>query len=101
VIIINKKILKIGERIIIVLVVIIVTAFIVKAADRNFFNNKNSDESVCPSDMVFISAVGGGFCLDKYEASAGSDCSYNNPKNQIETSANLDLPSCRPLSTAK
>ena len=98
---IKKKLLKKSEKIIIIIAVIAITAYIVKAADKKLFNKEISDRSVCSIDMVFISAVGGGFCLDKYEASVGSDCSYENPKNQIETSANLNLPNCRPLSIAK
>jgi hypothetical protein len=96
----NKKILKISERIVIISVVIIVTAYIVKAADRNFFNDKSASNSGCPAEMIFITAAGGGFCIDKYESSPSSVCPYNNPQNQIETSANLNLSECRPLSIA-
>lgn len=52
----------------------------------------------CPEDMVYIPESGGGFCLDRYEASAGEVCVNADPMNQIETEKNLDNPLCVPVS---
>lgn len=54
----------------------------------------------CPADMVFISTDQGGFCLDKYENSAGENCPYAAPVTQDETLKNLENGSCKPVSQA-
>ena len=54
----------------------------------------------CSSDMVYVESSEGGFCIDKYEASAGtgSSCSLSNPGSQANTLANLDEAGCKPVS---
>ncbi len=52
-------------------------------------------EGPCPSDMVLVEYEGGGFCIDKYEDSAGAKCSYNDPSNEKETALNLNQPDCQ------
>ena len=52
----------------------------------------------CPSDMAYVPASGGGFCIDLYEASAGKGCSHAAPVNQFETEDNLKDPLCTPVS---
>jgi len=47
-----------------------------------------------------VSSASNGFCIDKYEASAGSDCQFADPQNQIETRNNLDFQPCFPASVA-
>ncbi len=55
-------------------------------------------QSPCPPEMVLVLSAAGDFCLDKYEASAGAGCLYQNPQNQTETALNLNQPDCRPVS---
>jgi len=50
----------------------------------------------CPEEMVYVTIAGGGFCLDRYEASAGEKCPAKLPANQDETRQNLDAVDCRP-----
>ena len=57
-------------------------------------------ETRCPSDMSFVSDSGGGFCIDKYEASAGKTCSHSSPANQFETNDNMSQILCVPQSVA-
>jgi len=58
------------------------------------------DGSPCPRDMVFVVSEIGGFCIDKYEASAGPNCTYKDPQNQAQTRENLNDPNCKPASVA-
>ena len=93
--------LKVFERIIIVVVVIGITAVLVKAAGNHLDSNE-IDNLVdgCPSDMVFVPSNEGGFCLDKYEASADENCAYPEPSSQYETRINLDTSACKPVSVS-
>ena len=52
----------------------------------------------CPAGMIFIPSPTGGFCIDKYENSAGNECLFSAPANQNETRKNLDYPNCQPVS---
>jgi formylglycine-generating enzyme required for sulfatase activity len=52
----------------------------------------------CPSDMVYVPESGGGFCIDRFEASSGDVCVHKDPTNQFETGKNLDNPLCVPVS---
>jgi formylglycine-generating enzyme required for sulfatase activity len=52
----------------------------------------------CSEDMVLVSSEKGGFCLDKFEDSADTNCPSPNPSNQSETRLNLDKQDCRPVS---
>ena len=52
----------------------------------------------CPNDMVFVSSTRGGFCIDKFEVSAGETCPYDTPLSINETHANLNTPGCVPVS---
>ena len=58
----------------------------------------SAQDARCPNDMAFVSDSGGGFCIDKYEASANKACPYTDPKNQLETNTNLSQPLCNPVS---
>ena len=83
---------------------IVLTTFTIDAAD-NLGNMKQSilgavlfgvigESSPCPEDMAIVDTSEGGFCIDVYEASAGSDCPYLSPLNQDETRINLNMESC-------
>jgi len=54
--------------------------------------------SKCPSDMVFVQASWGDFCIDKYEVSASTNCPFSNPTNLSESTANIDNPNCHAIS---
>ena len=54
--------------------------------------------SHCPDDMVYVSDSGGGFCIDRYEASAGKLCPNQVPANQFDTNGNLAQSLCTPVS---
>jgi len=55
----------------------------------------------CPMDMVFVYSTGGGFCIDKYEASThATNCPYPYPADQTETLANLDDSDCYAVSVS-
>ncbi len=51
----------------------------------------------CPSDMAYITTADSGFCIDKYEVSAGETCQYSDPKNGFDTNADLTDPKCFPV----
>jgi formylglycine-generating enzyme required for sulfatase activity len=55
-------------------------------------------EDECPQGMVFVDTSGGGFCVDKYEASPSKECLYGSPNNQGETQSNLEHDGCIPVS---
>ncbi len=78
--------------------VIVLTSIIVKAVDKK--NTPTQSDSPCPKEMAYIPSPYGGFCIDKYEASAGKDCPYANPENQRQTLLNIDSPECSPVSVA-
>ncbi len=91
----------VGRReIIIAVIAVILTSAGIKASDS--FSGAKSAESVdlngCPLDMVFVNTNYGGFCVDKYEVSAGEACSHNNPSSQSESAFNLGAPECKPVS---
>lgn len=65
-------------------------------AKRQSANVAGAAASRCPTGMAFVSAPGGGFCMDAYEASAGSACPRSDPSNPFETQENLDAPDCHP-----
>ncbi len=55
-------------------------------------------ESRCPEDMAFVSSSGGGYCIDRYEASPGVSCPHQRVTNQFDTDANTANPLCTPIS---
>ncbi len=91
------------KTLIVMIIAVILTTAGIKASDRVMdlaasVGGKGSSSSQCPQDMVFISSENGGFCIDKYEASAGSDCAYSNPIDQTQTRTNLNNSECAPVS---
>lgn len=57
-------------------------------------------DSPCPVGMVFIYSDTGGFCIDKYEASASEECPYSEPNGQSQSRINLDSDECNSVSVA-
>ena len=56
--------------------------------------------SICPNDTTLIALGTHAICIDNYEASPSVDCPYLEPKNEIETLANLAKGGCRAESHA-
>ncbi|MFC1678493.1 formylglycine-generating enzyme family protein [Patescibacteria group bacterium] len=97
----EKRVLKIYERVTIIIGVIVVTAIVVRAVDNQVSERLVGDSDSngsCPQEMVYISSAEGGFCIDKYEASVGPDCPIQNPTSQGDTRSNIDYASCWPIS---
>jgi len=88
----------------IVLVVIIISAVAlttagIKASD-SLFGAKGQVKSLCPDGMVFVPGANGGFCLDKYEDSAGTGCSLSDPSSEQDSQKNIDSADCQAVSVA-
>jgi formylglycine-generating enzyme required for sulfatase activity len=62
---------------------------------RLIFGEENN---LCPEGMSFIDSAERDFCIDRYEASPASDCPYEDPGSQIESSANINYQGCVPVS---
>jgi formylglycine-generating enzyme required for sulfatase activity len=84
---------------------IIVSAFLltvagIQASDKllNFKNKNLADNGPCPADMAYVPTENGGFCIDKYEVSAGPECPHKNPGNQNESRININKNDCHPVS---
>ncbi len=60
----------------------------------------SAKEARCPIDMAYVSDSGGGFCIDRYEESAGKLCPIGDPGNQFDTNNNLSQALCTPVSVA-
>lgn len=84
---------------IVTVVAVALTTVGIKASDT-LFSSKTAENSICPQGMAFVPTSQGGFCIDKYEASAGDKCPRQNPQNQDETRANLEDALCQPASAA-
>jgi hypothetical protein len=82
-----------------VIVVVVLSTAGIKASD-SLFGAKGQIKSLCPDGMVFVSGSTGGFCLDKYEDSAGSDCPSADPGSQDDTRTDLENQACSPVSAA-
>lgn len=99
--------LKNGARYIAVTVgIILLTSFSIDATDTlrgsqtalGIFADKVLQDS-CPKDMVLIEGETHRFCLDIYEASPSTDCSYQKPGNVSETAVNISDADCLAVST--
>jgi formylglycine-generating enzyme required for sulfatase activity len=88
------------QWIIAILAVIILSTAGIKASDT-LFGAKDQVKSLCPEEMVFVPGSNGGFCVDKYENSAGDKCQNNNPSSEQDSQKNIDDPNCQAVSAAK
>lgn len=52
----------------------------------------------CPLGMAYIPQAGGGYCIDKYEVSAGDHCAFLHPMNETETGADMRDSLCAAVS---
>ncbi len=104
-----KKIFKTIKYFLVILIAGVLVSIGINAADHygNFSDSiigrliNGEPSSPCPDDMVFVPSSQGGFCIDKYEASAGPDCPKSNPVNQLDTRLNLASAECKPVSVAE
>lgn len=104
----RRKRAKFFRGLIVVVGAMILTTVAIKANDT--FNvpgdslmggvGASVPSSRCPDDMVYVSDSKGGFCIDRYEVSAGKLCPHALPGNQFETSENLATPLCMPVSAS-
>lgn len=85
------------RNLIIIVIVSSLSYFTVQAVD----DWRHREQDPCPEGMAFIASAQGGFCLDRYEASAGSDCPVASPQSIAETRRNLDDDRCRPIAKAQ
>lgn len=102
-----KKILsKIIKSIIFGLIAVVLVTLGIDASDhydnlsqsiigRTLFGE---DTGPCTKDMVFVPSEKGGFCIDKYEASPGSECPEKTINNQSQTLVNINDVNCLPVS---
>ena len=99
-----KKKRRFGKKEIIVIILsVIFTTLGIKASDNLFQPEAEGELSsgACPENMVFVSFVGGGFCVDKYEASVSQSCPYQDPSSIDQTRVNLDQKNCLAISTSE
>jgi formylglycine-generating enzyme required for sulfatase activity len=95
----NKQKFGIVQWLIAITVVIILTSAGIKASD-SLFGGSGQVKSLCPAEMVFIPNSTGGFCLDKYEDSAGTGCQLSDPASEQDSQKNIDNPNCQAVSVA-
>ena len=100
------KWVKQGLRFFVVTVgVIALTSFTIDATDTfrdsqsalSIFANKITEEK-CPLGMVLVNSEEYNFCIDKYEASVGDDCSILKPASIQDTARNSNEANCMPVS---
>jgi len=84
------------KNITVVIVSIVITAVGIKATDK--LTTKNMPNGLCPEDMVEVVYGKGNFCIDRFEASASTDCPVQDPVNQLDVQANIDSNACQAVS---
>lgn len=57
---------------------------------------RSEDIRRCPPEMVYVPTSSGGFCIDRFEASASRECPNAVPSNQFGTLENMGIPACKP-----
>ena len=68
----------------------------IKASDSLI--GDDGDANLCPSEMVFVPSANGGFCIDRFEVSPGSDCPVGETNNQADSRKNMTSMDCKPIS---
>lgn len=103
-----KKLWRFVRGLLVIVATIVLSTVAINAIDNtgNFSNSLvglviGIDEEGCPEYMTFVTDASGGFCIDIFEASASSECSYEVPQNQNETRINLENASCKAQSKAE
>lgn len=96
--VIKRKFIKFLERLAIIIIVAVATTIAIKATDKEAAKQAEEQSGFCPNDMVLISSPDGPFCIDKYEASTNSNCTYSDPQNANQSRDNLDFGDCKPVS---
>lgn len=89
------------KAVLVIIGALILTTAGIKATDVLVTNNTaNKNVNACPENMVFVSSIQGGFCLDKYEASPKNNCPNQIPANQEQTRQNIDNLDCQAQSVS-
>ena len=57
------------------------------------------ENSVCPEGMIHVLSALSFTCVDEFEASAGSDCPFQNPSNKFDTGKNIENAECETVSS--
>jgi hypothetical protein len=102
----KKKRSKLLQGFVITVGAMLMTVLVIRASDswappaRDLLSGAGAStkEARCPADMIYVSDSGGGFCIDRYEASAGKLCPRADPTNQFDTNENLSVPVCTSVS---
>jgi formylglycine-generating enzyme required for sulfatase activity len=84
---------------VVIIIAVSLTTVGIKASD-SLFGAKGQVKSLCPAEMVFVPGSNGGFCIDKYEDSAGSQCPASNPASEVDSQANINNADCQAVSAA-
>lgn len=95
----SKKNFGVITWLVVVIIAGSLTTVGIKASD-SLFGAKGQVKSLCPDDMVFVPGSSGGFCIDKYENSAGAKCPVNNPGSDADSQTNIDNAGCQAVSAA-
>lgn len=102
----KKKKNNLWKGILVVLFSTALTTFAIHASD-NFksgnaliagVGNSGGVNARCPEEMAYVPSGEGGYCIDKFEISAGETCQRKEPANEFETQANLTEIKCMPVS---
>jgi len=90
--------------------IMVLSTGLVAVSLNAYDNSDNLSESVigrilgveekgpCSKDMVFVLNSNGGFCIDKYEVSAGDACQYLDPNSEEQTALNINNSNCQGVS---
>jgi len=87
---------KVTKYIFIIIFATVLVAVGIKASDSLL--GDDSGVQLCSGEMVFIPSSNGGFCIDKYEVSAGDGCPNKDVLNQSDSRQNLANIDCKPTS---
>lgn len=97
-------------------IVVTVCTVVLTTVGLNAFDNRDNPQnsmlgaafsavagegSKCETGMVFVGTSDGGFCIDAYEASTGTNCPISDPASKSQSSDNIAITSCEPISAAK
>lgn len=73
---------------------------ILRGIEGNLASSAITADGPCGPGAVQVNLASGALCVDVYEASPGPTCPVADIRNGQETQANLNEPSCLPVSTA-
>lgn len=101
----KNKILVWRKSFLIGLAAVVISTLGIQASDElNGISSKLSgsvigSDSACDAGSVLFISEGRSICIDRYEASPSSECSYATPQNGQETTFNLVQTNCKSISS--